>query len=57
MAILMLSDTANNVRETGQFCTSIISEDFVEAANYTAIDAPPGVDEWALSGLTPRPSE
>lgn len=50
-------DTIANVRETGQFCASIISEDFVEAANYTAVDSPHGVDEWALSGLTPRASE
>jgi flavin reductase (DIM6/NTAB) family NADH-FMN oxidoreductase RutF len=36
---------------------SIISEAFVEAANYTSIDAPPGVSEWDLSGLTREPSQ
>ena len=50
-------DTAANVRETGEFCCSIISESFVEAASYTSIDSPPEVEEWALSGLTKRASE
>ncbi|WVR05620.1 hypothetical protein IAU60_002642 [Kwoniella sp. DSM 27419] len=50
-------DTNHNIRTTKEFCVSIISETFVEAANYTAIDAPPDVDEWALSGLTQRASE
>ncbi|WVQ71070.1 hypothetical protein IAR50_000595 [Cryptococcus sp. DSM 104548] len=31
--------------------------DGFKAANYTSIDAPPEVDEWALSGLTQRKSE
>lgn len=35
----------------------MISEPFVEAANYTSIDAPKGVSEWALSGLTPVESK
>lgn len=42
---------------TKQFCCSIISEPFLEAANYTSIDAPYGTDEWALAGLTKRKSE
>lgn len=29
----------------------MISEDFVEAANMSCIDAPPSVSEWALTGL------
>ena len=32
---------------------NIISEDFVEAANSTSINAPYGVSEWDVSGLTP----
>lgn len=35
---------------------NIISEAFVDAANYTSIDVPSEVDEWELSGLTPVPS-
>jgi flavin reductase (DIM6/NTAB) family NADH-FMN oxidoreductase RutF len=52
-----LADTSNNIRETKEFCCSIISETFLEAANYTSIDAPSGVEEWSLSGLTKRKSE
>jgi len=55
--VVLTADTANNIRETGEFCTSIISDTWIEAANYTSIDAPANVDEWKLSGLTPRASE
>lgn len=37
---------------TFRFVVNIISEAFVEAANYTSIDAPHEVSEWELSGLT-----
>lgn len=38
-------------------CTiNIISEHYLEAANFCAINAPYGVSEWALSGLTPAPA-
>lgn len=39
-----------------RFVVNIISESFIEAANYTSIDSPAEVDEWKLSGLTPVPS-
>ncbi|WWD18163.1 hypothetical protein CI109_102612 [Kwoniella shandongensis] len=52
-----LKDTARNIKNLKEFCVSIISEPFLEASNYTAIDAPYDVDEWALAGLTQRPSE
>jgi len=39
-----------------RFTVNLISEPFIEAANYTCIDAPADIDEWALSGLTPVPS-
>jgi flavin reductase (DIM6/NTAB) family NADH-FMN oxidoreductase RutF len=50
-------DTAFNILQTKEFCVSIISEPFVEASNYTAIDTPPGTDEWALAGLTKKQSD
>jgi flavin reductase (DIM6/NTAB) family NADH-FMN oxidoreductase RutF len=50
-------DTCANLLATKECTISIISESFAEAANYTAIDAPKDVDEWALSGLTPAESE
>ncbi|KDN52374.1 hypothetical protein K437DRAFT_254362 [Tilletiaria anomala UBC 951] len=49
-------DTATNILETKRFVVNIISEPFIEAANYTSIDAPADVSEWTLSGLTPVPN-
>ncbi|KAK9448658.1 uncharacterized protein V1518DRAFT_417841 [Limtongia smithiae] len=49
-------DTARNVLETGELTINVISEWFVEAANFTSINSPPGVDEWKLCGLTPLKS-
>lgn len=40
-----------------RFVVNIISEAFLEAANYTSIDAPPEVSEWELSGLTKESSK
>lgn len=53
----MQPDSAYNIRETKEFCVSIISEPFLEAANVTSIDLPPEMQEWDLSGLTKRKSE
>lgn len=50
-------DTLRNVEETGQFVVNIISEAIAEAANVTAAEVPPDVDEFLLAGLTPLPSE
>lgn len=50
-------DTCKNVLETGELTINLISEWFIEAANYTCINSPRGVDEWELSGLTPLESE
>ncbi|RVX73204.1 hypothetical protein B0A52_02332 [Exophiala mesophila] len=46
-------DTLRNLRDTGECVINVISEDFVDAANATAVDAPYGMSEWQLSGLTP----
>ena len=48
-------DSLRNLLESGECTINIISEHFIEAANATAINAPYGVSEWALSGLTPAP--
>ncbi|SGY34456.1 BQ5605_C002g01634 [Microbotryum silenes-dioicae] len=52
-----LKHTCDFILQTKNFTTNIISEPFVDAANYTSIDAPKGVSEWALSGLTPKKSD
>lgn len=48
-------DSLRNLMETGECVINMISEHFVEAANATSINAPFGVSEWGLSGLTPAP--
>ncbi|RJE20791.1 hypothetical protein PHISCL_06860 [Aspergillus sclerotialis] len=49
-------DSLKNLTESGECVINIISEHFVEAANATAINAPYGVSEWDISGLTQAPS-
>ena len=51
-----LKDTAANIKATKSFTVNIISEPFIEAANVTAVDAPEGVSEWPISGLTKEKS-
>jgi flavin reductase (DIM6/NTAB) family NADH-FMN oxidoreductase RutF len=46
-------DTLRNLVANGECTVNIISEHFIEAANATSIDAPPGCSEWDVSGLTP----
>lgn len=50
-------NTLANIRATGEFTVSMISEDLVEQANETSADVGPEVDEWELGGVTPRPSD
>jgi flavin reductase (DIM6/NTAB) family NADH-FMN oxidoreductase RutF len=50
-------DTLRNVEETGEFVINIVSEAISDAANATAAEVAPEVDEFVLSGLTPQPSE
>ena len=50
-------DTLHNISVTKEFVLNIVSEEFVGKMNETAAEVEPGVDEWALSGLTAVPSE
>jgi flavin reductase (DIM6/NTAB) family NADH-FMN oxidoreductase RutF len=50
-------DTLRNVEETGEFVVNVVSESIADAANATAADVPPEVDEFQLSGLTAVPGE
>lgn len=45
-------DTLVNVRETGNFCVNVCSEDLLEAMNLSSGEYPAQVDEFGLSGLT-----
>jgi flavin reductase (DIM6/NTAB) family NADH-FMN oxidoreductase RutF len=46
-------DTLRNVEETGEFVVNVVSEAMAAAANATAAEVPPHVDEFQLAGLTP----
>ncbi|KAF2200171.1 flavo protein-like protein oxygenase [Delitschia confertaspora ATCC 74209] len=50
-------DTLTNIVETEECVLNIISESFVEAANFTSMNCPPGVSEWSFSGLHPAKSK
>jgi len=50
-------DTLRNVEETGEFVINVVSEVIAAAANAAAAEVDFGVDEFAISGLTPIPSE
>lgn len=50
-------DTLTNILKSGELTINFISDWFVDAANYTSIPSPPGVDEFKLAGLTPLPSK
>ncbi|KAK9384910.1 hypothetical protein V1515DRAFT_640859 [Lipomyces mesembrius] len=52
-----ITDSLNNVLETGELALSMTSEWFVEAANLTSTNAPSEISEWDLSGLTASASE
>jgi len=50
-------DTLRNVEETGEFVVNVVGEALAAAANATAAEVPPEVDEFVLAGLTPLASE
>jgi len=50
-------DTLRNVEETREFVVNVVSEAIAAAANATAAEVPPEVDEFVLSGLTPLASQ
>ncbi len=50
-------DTLRNVEQTGEFVINIVSEAIAGAANQSAANVPPEVDEFQLAGLTPIPGE
>ena len=53
----MRKDTLRNVEETGEFVVNVVSDAIAAAANASAAEVPPEVDEFVLSGLTPQPSQ
>ncbi|KAK7743742.1 hypothetical protein SLS62_010434 [Diatrype stigma] len=49
-------DTYRNLRENGECVINTVSENMIEAVNAASIDAPYGVSEWDVSGLTEAPA-
>ena len=47
-------DSLKLLAESKECTINIISETYIEAANSTSINAPLGVSEWDVSGLTPK---
>jgi flavin reductase (DIM6/NTAB) family NADH-FMN oxidoreductase RutF len=50
-------DTLRNVEETGEFVVNVVNDAIAAAANATAANVPPDVDEFQLAGLTPIQGE
>src|ERR1700722_16409473 len=50
-------DTLLNVIATREFVVNVVSEEIAERMNLTSAQVPPDVDEFALAGLTPVPSD
>jgi flavin reductase (DIM6/NTAB) family NADH-FMN oxidoreductase RutF len=50
-------DTLVNVRAVKEFVVNIVSEEFAAKMNVTSGEYPYAVDEFAISGLTPSPSD
>ncbi|KAF2461881.1 hypothetical protein BDY21DRAFT_389035 [Lineolata rhizophorae] len=48
-------DSIRNLSESGECTINIISEHYIEAANFCSINAPYGTSEFAVSGLHPAP--
>ncbi len=53
----MRKDTLRNIEETGEFVINVVSDAIAKAANASAADVPPEVDEFVLASLTAVPSE
>ncbi|MBH31138.1 MAG: hypothetical protein CMG71_04000 [Candidatus Marinimicrobia bacterium] len=52
----LTKDTLNNIRETEQFVINIVSNEIGEKMVTCATDFPSDVDEFEISGLTPKRS-
>ena len=48
-------DTAANAEATGEFVVNVVDDDRAEQMNLSSGEYPPGVDEFALTGLTAVP--
>lgn len=49
-------DSLRNIRLTGEFTVSVVTEDLAERANACSGEFAPDVDEWEVAGVRPAPS-
>jgi flavin reductase (DIM6/NTAB) family NADH-FMN oxidoreductase RutF len=49
-------DSLANVKASGEFTVSMVTEELALRANLSSAEFDPSVDEWAVAGVTPRPS-
>ncbi|WP_019914830.1 flavin reductase family protein [Paenibacillus sp. HW567] len=52
-----MKHTASNILGNGEFVVHIVDEDNIAAINHTSINAPEGISELTLAGLTPVPGQ
>lgn len=50
-------DTLRNIRETGEFTISMVSEELATLCNATSAEFPPEIDEWEALGVEGAASE
>uniref|UniRef100_B0SY62 Flavin reductase like domain-containing protein n=1 Tax=Caulobacter sp. (strain K31) TaxID=366602 RepID=B0SY62_CAUSK len=50
-------DSVRNIEETGQFVWNLATRPLAQAVNATSATVPDHIDEFALAGLTPAPSQ
>jgi len=50
-------DTVQNIEQTGEFAWNLVTRPLAQAMNATSAMVPHDVDEFALAGLTPVPSQ
>ncbi|KAF4442229.1 hypothetical protein F53441_11791 [Fusarium austroafricanum] len=51
-----VKDTYQNLKDTGECVINTVSENMIEAVNASSIDAPHGISEWDITGLTEAPT-
>jgi len=55
-AAIIGKDTAQNIRNTGEFVINVVNESLAEAMNLSAVDFPPEINELEIIGLATAPS-
>jgi flavin reductase (DIM6/NTAB) family NADH-FMN oxidoreductase RutF len=51
-----IKDTSQNMKDTKECVINTVSETMIEAVNASSIDAPYGISEWDITGLTEAPT-